>query len=92
MSKHEHYWLETGIPHDLVFWNHKFRYDCSVCDKQKWLRFAPVNPVVPSAWEVYRNQVQSGNAHLVISPPRIVNNEPQSVEGDRYAKLVRGEL
>ncbi len=92
MSKHQHYWLETGIPHILVALNGKFRYDCSVCNKQKYFRQLPINPVVPSAQDVYENQVAAGNAHLVMSPPLILGKESQFTEGLRYAKLVKGDL
>lgn len=92
MIKHEHYWLNTGIPHILVFYNGKFRYDCSVCGKEKYFKYQPINPTVPSAWAVYDGKVRKGNAHLVMSPPMILNGESEYSEGYRYAKLVRGEL
>lgn len=92
MRRHQHYWLETGIPRILVSLNGKYRYDCSICGKQKFFGSAPLNPIVPSAWEVYNNEVARGNAHLVMSPPMIFRDEPDYIEGERYAKLVKGEL
>lgn len=89
MSKHTHYWLETGIPHDLVYLNSKWRFDCSVCDKKIWRRSQPVNPIVPSAWEEYNRQVAIGNAAYVMSPP-LLSSEDQWSEGQRYKNIVQG--
>lgn len=69
MGRHQHYWADTGVPHDLVFLNGRFRYDCSICGKQKYLREQPVNPIMPSAWEIYESEVAKGNADLVMTPP-----------------------
>ena len=89
MPKHLHYWLETGIPHWLVVANGKYRYDCAVCDKRVWSRYHPLNPQVPSAWQVYNSEVAKGNAHLVMSPPMLIGQEPDYTTGERYKKLVR---
>lgn len=88
--KHQHYWLDTGIPHPLVFLNGKFGYDCSVCDKRTYRREQPVNLLVPSAWEVYDSEIAKGNAALVMSPPIMPSNDQWS-EGARYRELVRGQ-
>jgi hypothetical protein len=90
VSRHNHYWMTTGIPHPLVFLNGKFLYECSVCDKRKYFRHQPVNPLVPSAWEVYDQEVQNGNAAYVMSPPLQVGQEEQWSEGQRYKNLVEG--
>lgn len=88
MSRHQHYWIETGIPHSLVFLNRLWRYDCSVCGKEKYYRNHPVNPTVPSAWDVYESEVVKGNAHLVIAPPLIIGKESEYAEGQRYKQLL----
>lgn len=90
MSKHSHYWVATGIPHPLVFLNEKFLYECSVCDKRGYFRHQPVNPLVPSAWEVYGREVRNGNAAYVVSPPLQLGQEAQWSEGERYKRLVQG--
>lgn len=92
MSKHQHYWLYTGIPHPLVYITGLWRYDCSVCTKHRYFKHQPVNPPVPSAWAVYEQKVRSGNAHMVISPSLQIGQETQASEGERYARLVKGEL
>jgi len=86
MSKHVHYWLDTGISSVLVFLDGKWRFDCSVCGKQIWRRNQPVNPLVPSAWDVY----EASDKEYTMSPPLVVGNETQFAEGMRYANLVRG--
>lgn len=90
MSKHQHYWLETGVPHALVWINRKWRFDCGVCGKQKYFTHQPVNPLVPPAWAVYEQEVRAGNAHMVMAPPLQIGQESQESEGERYARIVKG--
>jgi hypothetical protein len=89
-NRHTHYWVDTGIleqgwpdPH--------VRYECSVCQKQIIRRASkrPINPLVPSAWEVYNQEVARGNAHLVMQP-QMLPNESDFTEGERYAALIKG--
>lgn len=89
--KHDHYWVATGIPHALVFLNGRFLYECSVCDKQRHFRHQPVNPIVPSAWAVYEQEVRNGNAAYIASPLLQVGQEAQWSEGQRYKSLVEGK-
>lgn len=88
-KKHGHYWLSIGIPHPLEILNGKFKYACSVCERAKYFRHAPVNPVVSSAWDVYGHEVRSGRAHLVMAPPVLPSQESMYAEGERYAKLIK---
>lgn len=91
MKRHDHYWLYTGFPHSLVYVNHRWRYDCSVCGKQIWRRDSPVNPIVPSAWDVYNKEVAADNAHLVMTPTLMIgSSEPEYITGRRYKRLVQG--
>lgn len=85
---HIHYWLATDIPHPLVFINGKYLYECSVCDKRKYYRYQPVNPLVPSAYEIYEQKVRNGGAAYVMSPLLRVGQEPQWLEGERYKELL----
>lgn len=73
--RHQHYWLETGLPHDLVFLNSKFAYDCKFCSKRVWRKRLPLNPILPTAWEAYELEVARGNINMVMQPPMIINEE-----------------
>ena len=92
MKRHAHYWLDTGIPSPLIFLDNHYRYDCSVCGKRIWRKHQPLNPTVPSAWEVYENRVRMENADMVMQPPMLVSEENQFIEGERYKKLIEGML
>ena len=89
-NRHRHYWVDAnqlmqGYP------DPKILFECSVCEKRIIRRpsQAPVNPLVPSAWDVYEQEVAHGNAHLVMAPPLVSIPEPDYIRGERYATLVR---
>lgn len=90
MKRHQHYWLETGIPHSLFLINRLFLWECAVCDKKKYFKTGrvPVNPIVPSAWEVYESELAKGHAHFIMSPPLIFGNEQERSIGQRYKQLM----
>jgi hypothetical protein len=91
IGRHQHYWIATNIPHPLFFLTFRFRFDCSVCDKQIWRKDIPLNPIVPSAWEVYEKEKQLYGASMSLSPPIMVGSEHHWVEGERYKKLLAME-
>lgn len=81
--KHPHYWIDQNYPHDLYPINGLWLYECSVCEKRKYFRSQPLNPQVPTDWEIYEMSDKS----LTLSPPMLMINS-EFAEGDRYKRYL----